>query len=345
MPRRLWLHPRNCSMQRQFRLAALVFERHRIEYFEQRFPLLIQSRGDKHQPLRRDDFLKNARHRIDISIRPAHVDANRSARPNIHFAHWIGETFRPPPALQSLRLCPRLKNYFARRVKNTSCQQLLHLFQLLAQAIQRLVRAFDGIVFLHHRLAFLSRLEQQPHRKPRFQALFGESNGSPKIPLRARIAVIVDQPFRLHDFEIRDLVRVVYTIRPVHYEPPNAAYAHVHGLRGDRKSSRPPPVPDVFGIGKCIEHQRARRIKQARDNDRACRLAPGFGQVIGQHIQRATPSIFMPIARFHRRKARLAQRQLSLAGAVTSVGLPAGFRAASSHECVNTSRSGLTISR
>src|SRR5450631_2950069 len=103
-----------------------------------------------------------------------------------------------------------------------------HPRQALLQAIESLVSALDGVMFLHHTIAVCGRFEQTSHGEKGFAVVFLKGQGYLKL---ARFTFFsgmgVDQTIRPVDLDEDDPVLVVHTLRAVHDEIPGAARPNV----------------------------------------------------------------------------------------------------------------------
>src|SRR5882724_10846828 len=99
----------------ELRLAALVGERH------SRQQLLagevVQDRGED-DALVPDDLAVHAMERVVLTVGPAHHEAVRAARAEVHLAAGQREAFRSPPFADVLPLCPQLPHELTRRVEH-----------------------------------------------------------------------------------------------------------------------------------------------------------------------------------------------------------------------------------
>src|SRR5271169_6118527 len=113
-------------MKCELREAVVILESQSVEDFQQRFPVFILHRSAcKDQSLGLDNFVKNAFHRIDCAIRPAHVDSHEPAGSHVQFAHGVSETAWSPPSCHLLRIGPGLEDKSARRAIDARKEEFL----------------------------------------------------------------------------------------------------------------------------------------------------------------------------------------------------------------------------
>src|SRR5213594_1149875 len=99
----------------QLRLAALVGKRHSRQQLVA--GELVQDRGED-DALVTDDLAVNAVERIVQAVGPAHHEAVRAPRAEVHLAAGQREAFRAPPFHDVLRLGPQLPYEIARSVED-----------------------------------------------------------------------------------------------------------------------------------------------------------------------------------------------------------------------------------
>src|SRR5215510_13286528 len=85
-----------------------------------RIALLIREGIRAHDPLRLDDFAIDARTPVVLAFGRSHTKDILAAHPKVYFAGGRSELFRPPPAHQMLGVSPGLPHQFARRVEDSS---------------------------------------------------------------------------------------------------------------------------------------------------------------------------------------------------------------------------------
>src|SRR6266516_3456958 len=99
----------------QLRLAAVLGERHRGH--ELVAGEIVQDRGED-DALVPDDVAVYAVERIVLAVGPAHHEAVRAARAEVHLAAGQREAFRAPPFADVLPLCPQLPHELARGIED-----------------------------------------------------------------------------------------------------------------------------------------------------------------------------------------------------------------------------------
>src|SRR5262245_7938351 len=84
----------------------------------------IRERIRADNPLRLDDFAIDARTPVVLAFGRSHTKDILAAHPKVYFAGGRTELFRPPPAHQMLGFSPGLPHKFARRVEDSSNDNL-----------------------------------------------------------------------------------------------------------------------------------------------------------------------------------------------------------------------------
>src|SRR4029077_4185254 len=92
--------------------------------------------------LGRDDFPEFAFHRIDVAVRTAHMDADRTADTHVNLANRISKPFGSPPLRELIGVGPSLEHEHARRMEHGSDGDL---------AFGRFRFSRDGHIFLPER--------------------------------------------------------------------------------------------------------------------------------------------------------------------------------------------------
>src|SRR6185503_1383715 len=83
---------------------------------------------------------------------------------------------------------------------------------------------------------------------------------------------------------------------PAHAE--NPAGAGIALAIGDREVSRCEPVAEVFGARPCLEHAAARRVEDARHQDRFLVFHSALLQVAGELVEGSAPALLHAFAAF-----------------------------------------------
>src|SRR5436190_6213175 len=112
--------------------AAGLARRRRLPHGHLRLPAFVGERhgghelvagqvfedGSEDEALVPDDLAVHAVERVVLAVGPAHYEAVRAARAEVHLATGQREAFRAPPFADVLRLCPQLPHELARRVED-----------------------------------------------------------------------------------------------------------------------------------------------------------------------------------------------------------------------------------